>query len=319
MHGKRLWLTALALTAIVPFFAPDTLAKKPGSEGPAADPEIVYTIGATRKSGPCLMVMNADGTNRTAIHEVSTTTGIYCPSWSGDGQSVSFVEEDGSGAEPNSILVRLDVAVVDGVPRGSNRTVLVDDVEVWSAAWSPESEHGDRIALIVERTPGDYLTREVRLVAADGGGTPQTVYTPPAGRSVCTVQWSPEADRIAFFEFGPDVLDQAVILDIETNGLTSVVLPVGEDPSDYVRGIAWAKTQDKIAYTVQHTSVTRRIHVLDLETGEAEPLCVGTIPSWSSDDSCLVWAGLTKYEIATGSSEDLDGRKEEGKRPDWRR
>jgi Tol biopolymer transport system component len=317
MRGLRLALGMIVVVALVALTGLETLGKKGGKKPPPADPAIAY------RSYNRVKVMNADGSNQATVHEASTSAAIYSVSWSGDGGHISFVEEDSYLPEPNSILCRIDVEVVDGVPVGSGRTVLVSDVEVWTARWSPDS---DRIAFIAQRSPTDAETRDVRMIAATGG-TPQILYTPPIGRWIGSITWSPESNRIAFTECDDSIrVTWICVLDLLTNSTTKIEVPRSENHV-FVEGIAWAKTQDVFAYceVVQKTSYkgkkavgtywARTIHFLDLATGETSEVTGGRTPSWSPDDSQLVWSGITKFDIATSEKSDLG----DGNGPDWRR
>lgn len=285
MHGKRLWIAALALLGLVPFLVTDTFAKKGGKpkpppEEPAADPAIVY-----RGSTSALDVANADGSNKTRIYENSSHR-VSCPSWSGDGGSVAYVDENNYASEPNSYLWRIDVDVVNGEVQTSNRTVLVNDVEVWWAQWSPAA---NEIAYIAGTSTSDALIRQLRVVPSTGG-TQQALYTPPAGRTLKYVQWSPSGDRIAVLEKDiPNDLWYLVLIDrASPHGATTVDLPT-VDTGDSAWSIAWAKTtqnKDVLLYVDG-----AGIHRLDLVSGDREFIADGDTPSWSPDDSQIVFDG----------------------------
>src|SRR5438046_898469 len=107
-----------------------TAAEKTSSA--TADPAIAYV------NNNKLMVMNTDGSNQTVI--VSSTS-IGAPSWSPDAHSIVF---PGIINAVNSLWI-VDVAVVNGIPTGSNlhRVTINLAGTQGSPSWSPL---GDAIA-----------------------------------------------------------------------------------------------------------------------------------------------------------------------------
>jgi Tol biopolymer transport system component len=271
---------------------------KPGGGGkdkPAADPVIAYYVTGTVSS---IVVMNADGSNRADVyHGPRFGVGLRNPTWSPDGGSIAL--KDGSA------LWRVDVAVVDGEPQGSNPTLLLDQI-YGGPEWSPAGQGSPMEDMILFTS---YYSLEV-IPATDGN--PQTLYTAPEGQHVWNPVWSPRGDRIAFMEWDEDHYSLK-ILDVDSSVVTTVVDPfIGNN-------LDWARTKDMLAF-----QRTDEIYTLDISSKETAKIVDGKYPSWSPDDSHLVligvgkkiWGSIVTYEFATGEITKLVGG---GGMPDWSR
>jgi len=276
-----------------------------GGGGPPADPAIAFVqTGTTDK----LMVMNADGSNATVIHSVQGILGP--PSWSPDGRAVAFVE--------GSSLWRIDVAVVNGVPQGSNLTLLLANQpsvprNFSIPAWSPL---GDGIVVVQIESPAELW------VVPASGGMPEVVYQAPPGEGLRSPTWSPDGTRIAF-RHGTSTAEQIDIVDRDTGQVTTA-LALGSEWT--IRFIDWVRTGDTLAFDLQlDTGGPTDLYTLDLATGAVtQVVSEGFAPSWSPDDSELIYTKTTgggarkmaKVNLATGAVTTL---KVAGNWPDWRR
>lgn len=320
MKTSTLLSSILAALISLPFLGASSVAQKGGGGGstPPANPAIAY-IGTSGSETGKLVVMNADGTNATAIYSLSQGN-LDTPTWSPDGTQIAFTV---SGS-PSRGLWRIDVGVVSGKPKGSNATQLVADPGIelagWGAAWSPS---GDRIAYY-------SVTNHMYTIesAPSSGGTPTVLYTSSLGLNSPT--WSPDASRIAFLEHDP-VYDswQIRVLDVATGAATTVL--GGEFSAQFgyggggYKGLDWARTADVLAFSVGVPSNgSQAIYLLDLAGGS--PVLVagafGVQPTWSSDDSSILytdWADkrLRRVHLATGVVTSIGSKR--GKTPDWRR
>src|SRR5690242_6348625 len=136
----------------------------------AADPAIAYV------SNNNLMVMNADGSNQTVI----SSGGASTPSWSPDAHSLVFARSGG--------LWIIDVAVVNGVPTGSNLHQIPFTLAgtQGNPSWSPL---GDRIAFTNTTSPA--YDRNIYTVSPSGGDL-VIVYTSASGLTPRQPDWSPD-------------------------------------------------------------------------------------------------------------------------------
>ena len=241
--------------------------------------------------------MNADGSNQTPIHE----TGAYSfPAWDPDGDHIAFNE----GEE----LWRIDVGIVNGVPTGSNPYRLHAG-PAYHAQWSPDGEW----ILFGPAGRGEPL-QAIPAV----GGTAETLYTPASNCAVYFPCWSPDGDRIAFFEYETGLGTALKILHLESGQVTTVL---SHDPAANFRFLQWGRTDDVLVYD---NGTTGDIYTLDLDTGETETVVEGNkkraaqSPCWSPDDTKIVFSrsGIEVIELSTGDKEQLANS---GRFPDWRK
>lgn len=278
-----------------------------GKESPPADPAIaVKQTGTVSK----LMVMNDDGSNKTAVFtEVKFRVFPGLPSWSPGADSIAFTRSIGS---QHFELWRIDVTVVDGVPQGSNLTKLFDDAV--THAWSPL---GNEIAF----AEGFTANPPSSLFAIPaGGGTPGELYSAPEGHVVFWPAWSPDGTRLAFVELDAERAKSIRILDLAWGTVVTTGFALGAEYD--IDFLDWARTQDKLAFNVTRRdgSEPRVVFTLDITTGELVRVAEGRAPTWSPDDTRLAYndkhGNLVSVDLATG---DITKISKSAGRPDWRR
>ncbi len=295
--------TVYGATSIALACKPGGGGGKPPQEQPPADPTIAY-VRETNK-GTYLCVMNADGSNQVDIHTLASWAPLVVPSWSPDGDSIAFVDD--------SEIWRIDVEVIDGVPQGKNLQKLTTGGDYCRPAWSPT---GDEILVVTD----EYTS--LGLVPATGG-TSTIIYTAPEGYVVIGNTWSPDESQIVFVESNfddiqPTKYNWMKILDLETNEVTVVF---SWEHWECPCRLDWARTKDIVAFDLAGDG--RWIYTLDLseQSPTPEKIVMGMSPSWSPDDSKIVYEGgkrgntLTVYDFATETTEKLGS----GKVPDWSR
>jgi len=308
---SRIGLTC-ALLVVVVLLSP-TVAAPPGGGGgkpPAtpADPAIAFVSG-----GDDVVVMNADGTNKATVLSAAL---VYDLSWSPDAKQLAITP----GNTNNRGVYVLDVAVVNGVPQGSN---LRQIVACWCAtvAWSPL---GSEIAYM--RQSG--VTKTVEAVPASGG-TPQVIYT-SVGGDLRHVTWSSDGTRIAFIQAeAADNSERSIKIVERLSGTVTHTLLQGQY---YLQGLDWARGGvDALAFHNGAEDPTR-IYTVDIGTGVVTPVITARLcgyPSWSPDNTKLVYCvrtsnGNVQYlqtvSLSTGQTQTLTSTKNGWAwAPDWRR
>lgn len=303
MTRKQL-LTALALLALTPVLATNSLAKKnkpPPVPAEPADPAIVCIVDWLSTQAK-VVVMDADGGNQTVVH---TAVGpIIEPTWAPGGTAVAFLK----GYKE---LWRVDVAVVDGVPQGADpRRILAesDHNQIRKPQWSPE---GTEIFYTAE---GDD-SYELRAVSAEGGA-PRVVYDPPS-RGIGRPTFSPDGRRIAFTTGAGGTIDIQV-LDLDTGEVTTVL----SDWTDGFKDLDWSRTADVLAFIDSDEGPDRdhrrggRLYTIDLDTGGLTYHFEGAEElTWLPDITEIVFlgvsyrkwklGGLRTYDPATGAMEKI--------------
>jgi Tol biopolymer transport system component len=289
---RRLLAVSLGAAALVAGGAliPDTATGSRFAPA-AADPAIAF-YQAT-KWGPRLSVMNADGSNVTAIFALSNAlSGKQC-SWSPDGASIAFL---------NAYDVwRIDVSVVGGVPTGSNAYPLRTASSYDSVAWSPA---GGEIACI------DLQAHTIEVIPATGG-TAQIIYQGPTNLDQMYLTWNPTGSTLAFIEYSQSTGTSLRLLDRASGNVQTLAT---SSTGDFAH-LDWSRSGDRLAFI----GGDGNLYTLDVSS-LARTLVVGGMnaPSWSPDDSKIVCEGqrLSFVNVATGAVTRL---KTPGQRPDWRR
>lgn len=280
-----------------------------GGEDPPADPAIAYFWQGEIK------VMNTDGSNQATIYEGDFhTTGL---SWSPDGSSLAFSVF--GTPQGDFSLWRIDIEVVDGAPQGMNAQRLAgpEDCNACTGpAWSPV---GGEIAI----GAGVGVFPSYVTVVPDTGGPAQVIYTGPQETTGCKeVTWSSDGSRLAFVEVDMTTGDKYIkVIERATGTVTHTLV---EGMFDTIEGLEWGRQgSDELAFGGQSEGVGFSLYILDIATGALEQVRGGDQPSWSPDNSMMVFVTLGKgqpriktIDLGTGDVTTLANR---GKLPDWRR
>jgi len=262
-----------------------------------ADPAIAF------RSGNNLRVMNADGSNATTVYTgIPPGTQGMNPSWSPSGTRIALMNDTHD-------LWRIDVSVVGGTPQGTNPTELLDrSTSLFHAQWSPL---GDQIAFV----DINLYTLEALPVS---GGPPMVLYT--GTTPVHSPTFSPDASRIAFTEAG------SIKLLERSSGTVTTVLgsDFGAGFSSGVNFLDWGRASDVLVFSVGSKSrADTGIYTVNVSGGTPTFLVEGLFPSWSPDDSKVVFVELERggnlaiFELARQRLTRFT--KVKGDWPDWRR
>jgi len=269
------------------------LANGKPSVTPTANPAIAYLFGKSNS----IMVMNADGSNQTAI----ISGGVGPAVWSPDGKSLLFERTVNS----LTTLWLEDVSVVNGKPTGSNLRQIPINLptsRLNGERWSPL---GDSIVFVTEET-------KIYTVSS-AGGTPRLAYAPTTGFEDFDPDWSPDGTRIVFDEWNDAWTQTSLkILTIATGNITIVVPP--SPPLIYYP--TWSHQGDRIVYSAGG------IYTVTPTTNGARVLVTaGDFPTWSPNGSQLALvsgksSGIYTYTFSGGTTQALSGT---GTFLDWKR
>lgn len=251
--------------------------EKGGPSTPPANPAITYVDSRG------IIVMNADGTNITSLSISGSRQ-----SWSPDGSKMAMIYFPSGG--PGGIYTA-DISIVNGTPRASNLRFLVSG---YDPEWSPL---GDEIAY--RNTDGTQI-----LVVPSGGGTPTALVTVLYDTSMITrPTWRGDGSKIAFVEaifHGNNPVPWFIRVLDRPSGTVTTALSAG---TSYLFNPDWARTGDKLAYEIYIGGIVR-IYTLDLVSLTASFIANGNYPSWSPDDSKLVYNNgrdINTINLTTGA------------------
>lgn len=258
-------------------------------------------------------IMNRDGSNVQWIHE----TGAMAD-WAPDGRNIVFADNgilriDLDTLTPTVIMPKFGPLNNPVNPQFPNYGSVLFPV------WSP-------VPGVHEIAAGTYIydldgIGRSAIVATDEWGNdgvdllyvsyqPMTSLTAPA--------WSPDGTQIATIELDKaNGIHQLVILDSYSGAL--VVPPIPLAGVTQARDPDWSRDGTRIAFTQGSPRQEVLVSVFDLETETITPIINGWYPSWSPDDTQLIFSTfngkIKRYTFATGAVETLGA----GKDPAWRR
>ena len=208
----------------------------------------------------------------------------------------------------------IDVDVVNGVPTGTNLRVLLDrTTDLSVAAWSPL---GDKIAFV------DLALKTIEVIPL-AGENPVVVYTSPSPLVPHYPAWNRDASLIAFSE--RDVASDAQVIravNVTTGEVTTILGPELSQPINptgaWIEGLDWGRTRDVLTFSTGFDPY--KVYTLELPGGSPTFVADGRGPTWSPNDTQIVFMGRQKFSkvnVATGQVTSLSTGG--GWWPDWRR
>lgn len=286
------------------------------------DPAIVYLSDSNT-----IKVMNEDGSNQTVVLHTTNPKGsqgaapLYSPSWSPDSSKVVFeCSIQGNG-----------IYVINRDGSGFRKVIALNNGSSFSdPAWSPAPAADGQWKIAFADPPPGQTRRDLFLVNLDGTGLVNLTNSPD--RAEYWPTWDPYATRLAaqlypspnstpeLYEYDLGLVNGAVRIVGETNLTAS-----GPLHGAWVFRPQWAKTQDKIVVDGRPLySDPSDLWVIDLaDPGNPVNLTNinttgggGTKPTWSTDDSKILFWGMFTIN-SDGTGRTYLGV--EGSRTDWRR
>ena len=281
---------------------------------PPADPAIAYGYrnGKGFKVTYGLGVMNADGTNQTAI---AASSDAPHPAWSPDGHSIAYHATTYG-------ISRVDVSVVNGVPQASTPVTLPITHQAFDIAWSPNASNPQ---IAYSESPvnlGDPVGVYLAPATAVSPYPETQIHLGPPNNRMIWIAWNPQATSIALIQRSTSAaVDSLFVINVATKSATFV--------RSFIRGVAglsWSRTApDRLALAVPlPNNAGWQPSILDLTTNTLSNAPSGPSAKWSPDDSRLVYISSTSsgvgpiyvVTLSTGAQVKLTT---DGIEPEWRR
>ena len=281
---------------------------------PPADPAIAYGYrsGSGSNSTYGLGVMNADGTNQTAI---ATSSGYPHPAWSPDGHSIAY------HANGDYDIGRVDVSVVNGVPRASTPVSLPITHLAFDIAWSPDATNSQ---IAYSESPVNLGDRVGVYIAPASPVSPYVenqIYLGPTNNRMIWIAWNPQATTVALIQRSTTAMvDTLFLIDVATRSATFV-----REFKRGVMGLSWSRSApNRLALAYPRPDNTLQAAILDLTTNTLTNAPSGPSAKWSPDDSRLVYlsptpSGTSPIYVVTLSTGAQVRLTTDGTEPEWRR
>jgi Tol biopolymer transport system component len=290
----------------------------------APDPAIAYTT--SNSTSNFLMVMNADGTNQFVVLQVPKPSGtqsgstIGAPNWSPDHTQLVFAHNiQGSG-----------IYIINKDGSGLRKVIATNDYFFNDPVWSPVlAADGNYKIAFADNTPA-LGCHDLYLVNLDGTGLVNLTNSSNLDEFYPT--WDTSATRLAGQSVGCNSgssLEQLYEYNLGLVGTTVAITSTvnltasGSLANSKIFTPDWAKTQDKIVVQARplsnlNSSALWIVSLADPANPVELTAATGTRPSWSPDDSKIVFTNGTIYIINPDGS-GLASLGVGGSSPDWRR
>jgi hypothetical protein len=276
-------------------YATVAFSKSPPPPPPPYNPQVLYTVGSKGGSTATITVSNADGTDVVSLYTSKNITGLNDVKFSTTANQIVFSEQ-------NDIKVlTYAVSPQNGVTTTSVSTLASEPYTVLHVDVSPDGSE----LLFVEHTadPNQYA---VYVMSMSGGGRTQISLMPGiypdavwaySNSSIAVIQGAPvEAG------FGVQTIQ---VIDLTNNGITTVFNSMTNQLYQVSR-LESAHTSDTLLFYATPTGSNTGVYTVDIGgMHTVTPIVAGWSPSFSSDDSMILFRGNATGDLFTLNSANV--------------
>jgi hypothetical protein len=277
----------LSSVVVASGYATVAFAKSPPPPPPPYNPQILYTVTSKGGSTATITVSNADGTDVVSLYTSQNITGLNDVKFSTTANQIVFSEQ-------NDIKVlTYAVSPQSGVSTTSVSTLASEPYTVLHVDVSPD---GSKL-LLVEHT-ADPNQWAVYVMSMTGGNRTPIQLMPAIYYDAV---WAHSSSRIAVIQGGPVQASYGVqtiqVIDLTTNGITTVFTSTNQ--LYQVSRLESAHTSDTLLFYATPTGSNTGVYTVDIGTQIVTPIVAGWSPSFSSDDSMILFRGNATGDLFT--------------------
>ena len=269
-------------------YATVAFSKSPPPPPPPYNPQVLYTVGSKGGSTATITVSNADGTDVVSLYTSKNITGLNDVKFSTTANQIVFSEQ-------NDIKVlTYAVSPQNGVTTTSVSTLASEPYTVLHVDVSPDGSE----LLFVEHTadPNQYA---VYVMSMSGGGRTQISLMPGIYPDAV---WAHSNSSIAVIQGAPVEAGFGVqtiqVIDLTNNGITTVFNSMTNQLYQVSR-LESAHTSDTLLCYATPTGSNTGVYTVDIGTQTVTPIVAGWSPSFSLDDSMILFRGNATGDLFT--------------------
>jgi hypothetical protein len=276
-------------------YATVAFSKSPPPPPPPYNPQVLYTVGSKGGSTATITVSNADGTDVVSLYTSKNITGLNDVKFSTTANQIVFSEQ-------NDIKVlTYAVSPQNGVTTTSVSTLASEPYTVLHVDVSPDGSE----LLFVEHTadPNQYA---VYVMSMSGGGRTQISLMPGIYPDAV---WAHSNSSIAVIQGAPVEAGFGVqtiqVIDLTNNGITTVFNSMTNQLYQVSR-LESAHTSDTLLFYATPTGSNTGVYTVDIGgMHTVTPIVAGWSPSFSSDDSMILFRGNATGDLFTLNSANV--------------
>jgi Tol biopolymer transport system component len=276
-------------------YATVAFSKSPPPPPPPYNPQVLYTVGSKGGSTATITVSNADGTDVVSLYTSKNITGLNDVKFSTTANQIVFSEQ-------NDIKVlTYAVSPQNGVTTTSVSTLASEPYTVLHVDVSPDGSE----LLFVEHTadPNQYA---VYVMSRSGGGRTQISLMPGIYPDAV---WAHSNSSIAVIQGAPVEAGFGVqtiqVIDLTNNGITTVFNSMTNQLYQVSR-LESAHTSDTLLFYATPTGSNTGVYTVDIGgMHTVTPIVAGWSPSFSSDDSMILFRGNATGDLFTLNSANV--------------